>query len=300
MRSLFHSLFESILKPTPPSVAYRRWRRQFLLERSRVAAWMAIIAQLFLLGVSVLLAVPLLNASGDPEMHVSRADIWQECISTSISAAVFGFSLLLLKWPRIVRVPELLILLFPIAILVIPELPYPTDLQDAIEDLDIMIVFWCQAIIMPVQWRWHLLSQLLTLSCLFATNHQMPVDSSIDNLLIWLVIVLAYSVMVFALANGGIWFHERSLMREFDLREQLQTFLQSISQELKAPIRDTIELLRGLQRDSTRPISADQSTTKLSATEVEQLLQNGDSQLQLLQTLLESAHTSENEMEKPL
>lgn len=286
MRSLRQPLF----KPTPPSVAYRRWRRQFVLERLRIAAWTAIAAQLFLLGMALLLVMPLMNASGDPELHISRAKMWEELVSTAISISVLGLSLRLLNLSRIRRSPELLLLLFPLAILVIPMLPYPTHFQDAIEGLDIMIVFWCQAIILPVLWRWHFLSQLLTLGCLIAVNHQMPADSSINNFWAWLGIVLTYSAIVFALANGGVWFHERSLLREFNLREQLQHFLQGISQELKAPISDTMELLRALQNESTHPIA----TTQLSSTEVERLLGNGDRQLQLLQTLLESAQTSES------
>ena len=298
------SLFKRLPTASPLSPAYRRWRRQFLLERIRIAAWMAIAAQLFLLGVSLVFALPLLNASGDPELVVSQADMSEAIITTLISIVTLGIMLALRRMPYFQRSPAQLILLFPLSILVIPELPYPAPLVEVLDGIDLAIVFWCQAILLPVQWRRHLLSQLLTVGAIIAMSWG-PSIASTGSIELTIDETFILGLLVFSLANIGVWFHERSLKREFDLREQLQHFLQQVSQDLKAPIMDNMMLLQQARqgaigqtvRDQTARDQAsieqnDASGLRLNRQEVQRILDNGEQQLELLQNLLEPVTAS--------
>lgn len=284
---------ESLLKRLPqsssPSPAYRRWRRQFLRERIGIAAWAAIAAQVFLLGVSLVFALPLLNASGDPELLVSQADISESVVTTLISIVTLGIMLLLRRLSYFQRHPAQLILLFPLSILVIPELPYPAPLVEVLDGIDLAIVFWCQAILLPVQWRRHLLSQILTVCAILAMSWRSTLASS-GSIELTIDETFIIGLLVFSLANVGVWFHERSLKREFDLREQLQHFLQQVSQDLKAPIKDSMMLLQ--QSPSAAMEQAGASGLKLNCQDVQRVLNNGEKQLELLQNLLEPTAAS--------
>ncbi len=298
------SLLQVLPKSMPPTAAYRRWRRQFLSERIRIAAWAAIAAQLFLLGVGLLVALPLLNASGDPELMVSQTDRLETIVTTLISIAILGMMLALRRMPYFQRHPVQLILLFPLSILVIPELPYPAPLVEALDGIDLAIVFWCQAILLPVQWRRHLLSQLLTVVAIVATSWRATIAST-GSIVLTIDETFIAGLLVFSLANVGVWFHERSLRREFDLREQLQHFLQQVSQDLKAPIMDNMMLLQQAQqgaidqtardqtaKDQTSIEQNDASGLRLNRQEVQRILDNGEQQLELLQNLLEPVTAS--------
>lgn len=293
MESLFKHWLKHWPKSSSPSPAYRRWRRKFLSERLGIAAWAAIAAQVFLLGVSLIFALPLLNASGDPELVVSQADMSEAIVTTLISIVTLGIMLALRRMPHFQRHPAQLILLFPLSILVIPELPYPAPLVKVLDGIDLAIVFWCQAILLPVQWQRHLLSQLLTVVAIFAMSWRPTIastnllDVTIDMSLNETFII---GLLVFSLANFGVWFHEQSLQREFDLREQLQHFLQQVSQDLKTPITDSMMLMQQLNQAAKEAPNA--SGLKLNRQDVQRVLDNGEQQLELLQNLLEPVAAS--------
>ena len=276
----------------PESRPYRQWRRQFLLRRLTLAAWVGMGVRLLMLGIELML----IELNGDSEAAPSWEMQWDEIYTVLISVAMFVLMLLLLKLPRVRRSPSPLILLFPLALWTIPELQDLLTIESISIDQFLLLVFWFQAILLPVQWRFHLLSQLLSISLLTAglglsiglNWSEIQDDASnageLQGLFGILLILLTYQLIMAAIANITVYYQERLRIREFSLRDSLQLFLHAISHDLRPPAMGTIMLLQQL-RDKTGEVD-------LSHAMVQQMLDSGERQLQLINSL-QAAHESE-------
>jgi signal transduction histidine kinase len=173
------------------------------------------------------------------------------------------------------------------AVLLAPQILY-LFLGETILDLGGWILFFMlQAVLIPVQWRWHLLSQVWLLGVLGASvlifrldSPGIPMEIQVPLYLFSLVVILC----VFGVADFGIYLYERLLLREFELRQQLQLFLHAVSHDLRNPVTGTLMLLKNLpNRDGTFWIE--------SAT-VNQMIDGHERQLKLINSLLE-AHSQD-------
>ena len=279
-------------QPMAESRSYRQWRRQFLLKRLTLSAWVGMVVRLFMLGIELVI----IETDAELEAASIGGMQWEEIYTVLISIAMFVLMLLLLKLPRVRRSPSALILLFPLALWTLPELQDFLTLESISLDPFLLLVFWLQAILLPVQWRFHLLSQLLSISLMAAglglsiginwsaIQEDTSSTGELQGLFGILLLLLTYQLIMAAIANVTVYYQERLCIREFNLRDSLQLFLHAISHDLRPPAMGTMMLLQQL-RDHAGEV-------ELSDAMVQQMLESGERQLQLINSL-QAAHESE-------
>jgi signal transduction histidine kinase len=144
-----------------------------------------------------------------------------------------------------------------------------------------------QAVLIPVRWRWHLISQVSLILVLFLSFVVLQFEAPgipaelQQSVFIFQLVVLG---CVFFVADLGIYLYERLLMREFELRQQLQLFLHAVSHDLRNPVTGALMLLKNLPV-KTGKVSLDQTV-------VERMIEGQERQLKLLNSLLE-AHSQD-------
>lgn len=294
------------LKAPPLSSGYRQWRRQFLLERIPWACGLGMGLQLMFLAIALWFELPLAQRTEEGAAALTPAHYWLPVWEASLGIAMLTLIWLLAQLPKFRRAPQRLILLFPLALLIIPELPDLLFLTPQSFHLNLLalIVFVYQAILLPVYWRQHLIAQTLALSTLplsfvwiFSTGWQeiqakaQTEAGLISSNFAELFSILSVQLLMAAIALLIVWLQERFFVREYELRDRLQLFLHAISHDLRPPAMGTIMLLQ--------QIRAQQGEAEITGAMLEQMLASGDRQLQLIDSLTQ-AHISEAQFQLQL
>jgi signal transduction histidine kinase len=107
-----------------------------------------------------------------------------------------------------------------------------------------------------------------------------PLELQQSVVIFHLVVLLC----VFCVTDLGIYLYEQQLMREFELRQQLQLFLHAVSHDLRNPVTGSLMLLKNLPSQAGKVI--------LDQTVVNQMIDGQERQLKLINSLLE-AHAQE-------
>jgi signal transduction histidine kinase len=267
----------------PLSREYRTWRERFICDRIRLAIFisMALLAIMALLQLGLIL--PALNRSGEQDLSL-RSDrvLFSLCV---LAAQELGLLLNLLLLKRDCRLPKLQLAFwgFSGAVLMLPQLQHML-IGETLLDLGGWIIFsMLQAVLIPVKWRWHLIAQVsllsLTLISWIALGFDSPSISDAMRVPVYIFFVVLASC-VFFVADLGVYLYERLLIREFELRQQLQLFLHAVSHDLRNPVTGTLMLLKNLRRD-------DQGRVTLSPPVMNQVIESQERQLQLIHSLLE-------------
>lgn len=285
------------LQPLPKSRSYRLWRRQFLIKRLRLAAWIGILLRLLNLGIGATASFG--EAASNPDTASTWTQLWPQFYETGLSIAMLSLALLLLQLPRIRKSPAQLILLFPLALWAVPELQDILSPDSISLDQFLLLVFWFQALLLPVQWRMHLLSQAIAIGIIFSSFTwsilfrwdelvDVPEPGELQGLVGSLLLILTYQLIIAAFANIAVYYQERSRIREFELRDRLQLFLHAISHDLRPPAMGTVMLLQQLKDNN--------GEVELTGAMVQQMLESGDRQLQLINSL-QLANESEAQLQ---
>jgi signal transduction histidine kinase len=170
----------------------------------------------------------------------------------------------------------------------VPQI-YFTLRGEAFLDFGVWLIFFTlQALLIPVKWTWHLLSQGLALGLLMAS-------AAIFNLKVfdiperhgWLAYLLFFTIATsfFFLLDLGVYLYERMLLREFDLRQRLRLFLHAVSHDLRNPVLGLAMVLKSLAKTAG-------DTVPLPRPMLEQMIASSDRQLQFIDSLLE-VHATE-------
>lgn len=295
-------LFQRLLLP-PLSTGYQRWRRQFLLERIPLACSLGMGLQLFFLVFRLQIEMPLTQRLNHTEALLIGLEQWLPVYEAGLSLAMLLLIRLLTGLPYLRRSPHYLILLFPFALLIVPKLPDLLFLTPQAVHLNLVatIVFFYQAILLPVHWRSHLISQGLSLSLVsltivsifsnrwgeWQTLGQFK-DSDLNKNVGVLFAFLAIQILFAIIALLTVWVQERHFIREFELRDRLQLFLHAISHDLRPPVMGTIMLLEQIRDES--------GGTEISDVILEQMLASGDRQLKLIDSLT-ATHQGEAQLQ---
>jgi signal transduction histidine kinase len=274
-----------LTRPQPSSCQneYRKWRQQFLLDRIKLVIWFAMA---ILLGLSVLhlgIFIPAINASGEAEHFVSPERTWLILKCFALQEMGLLSCLLLLRSTFAQRYPTILFMLTSWSILLLPQLQALLRGEVLLDSSGWIIGYMAQAILVPVRWRMHLVSQISTLG-LFTGGMLLGFrDPEIPTTLTvaLLVLVAFYTLFVCLIADVGVYLYERLLRRDFELRQHLRLFLHAVSHDLRNPILGMVMLLRNLQNDSGEDARIPQRV-------LSQMIDSGDRQIQLINLLLET------------
>ncbi|MFQ4167634.1 MULTISPECIES: sensor histidine kinase [Nostocales] len=93
-----------------------------------------------------------------------------------------------------------------------------------------------------------------------------------------------YTVLICLIADVGIFLYERSLQREFELRQRLRIFLHAVSHDLRNPVIGMVMTLKTFGQSEQQTIQIPQELLK-------QMIESGERQVALINSLLEAHET---------
>ena len=271
---------------------YLKWRQTFFYKRLGFSLWVVLGCYLmsgsylpYLLVYRIDQATEYLSGLTDNAAAVALQLRGAAVTSFFVTIALLVTCLLLHKtqWGR--RHPAILLLILACTVngfsrqvvysfYHIPAEPVPT-------------VFLALAVLLPLRWPLHLLSQALSVIYfgvvlpLLGITHMGDI-AMFNGVDIWLTFTnLAW---VCAICNIGVGVYERLQISEFESRQKLQLFMHAVSHDLRNPVTGTLILLKNLP---TREAGA-----LLAPTVLQQMVEGQERQLSLINTLLE-AHNQE-------
>ncbi|MBF2076512.1 MAG: hypothetical protein IGS50_22515 [Synechococcales cyanobacterium C42_A2020_086] len=278
------------LKPHPVSADYQAWRHQFMLERLHLAMWVAIVISLTSAAISLHIVLAeierftrdVVQFYGDSALAVQfRNATIVSCISTGVLLATYCS---LQHLPAVRRYPVILFLALSLlstlndlivrALFGIPSTPS-------------QVIFLLQAVLIPVHWRLHLVSQVIPIAFSFGVLPLVGIThigtrAFYDSYLLGEINSLFWVCLV---CNVAVFLYERLKQSEFEARRQLQVFLHSVTHDLQTPVMGTLVVLQRLLNNPEAEILVKRSV-------LERLQSGSDRQLSLIRALLE-AHTTE-------
>ncbi|MEM6424570.1 MAG: HAMP domain-containing sensor histidine kinase [Cyanobacteria bacterium P01_D01_bin.128] len=275
------------LAAPPTSKEYRRWRERFVRDRLRLTVLISIVLLTVLAIINLTVVVPALTSSTSEQATLALEQYRLYPYIFTIQQLGLVLNLLLLRRGATTQQLRWHFLGYLIAVPLIPQI-FSMLLGETIIDLGGWILFFMlQAVFIPVQWRWHLVSQIIMLAVVGASVVVFRFDSpgvpaEIQPSIYFFLLVLM--LCVFGIADLGIYLYERLLRREFELRQQLQLFLHAVSHDLRNPVTGALMLLKNLPANGGR--------LWMEQTIVNQMIEGHERQLKLINSLLE-AHSQD-------
>jgi signal transduction histidine kinase len=259
----------TVIQTNNSTIDYEVWRYQFTIERLRLVWWITF-------GCTVTLFIP---------------EFFAAQVNPDKGYGLFTYALILLylaAWSILYRSqfgrtrPALLFVSFACAIPLISQF-FSAVVGVADPDMIVWtIVFLMMATLVPVGWRLHVASQIGVLIGYFCLNLAFGLDFYLNPLRwIW---VGWYLFWIYGICDITVYTYEQLQQNEFDSRRQLRIFLHSVAHDLKTPVLGASLVLQNLLNHSGE-------TLQVPRYVVERMVQGGDRQLHLINSLLE-AHLS--------
>jgi signal transduction histidine kinase len=275
------SLDASSAAAKPP---FLQWRHHFLSKRVRLLTWIVLS---LLVGVTLLnltVVIPMINAAGDPDNVFDAARMFRYLQVAVVQVLGLSLCALLPRYRYFKERPGIVMLLLAWVMMLLPQL-IATLRGQAQFDADIWILFYAiQALLVPVHWRLHLLSQSVVV-VVFVTEFLLGMRDPDVLMQASYFVGFTYAMIICAIADLGVFLYEGLLRREFELRQQLQVFSHAVSHDLRNPILGLVMLLKSLEKTAGDII-------QLPRPVLTQMIASGDRQMALLDSLLE-VHSSE-------
>ena len=271
------------------SKEYCTWRQQFIRDRLHLAIWIALGFLVIIAGLNLGMLLPAMERSGEVDEFLNSERFWLLAWALLITPAMgLIITWLMLRYVLPIHRVQAAFLGYSIALVWVPQI-YFTLRGEAFLDFGVWLIFFTlQALLIPVKWTWHLLSQGLALGLLMAS-------AAIFNLKVfdipegmgWLAYLLFFTIATsfFFLLDLGVYLYERMLLREFDLRQRLRLFLHAVSHDLRNPVLGLAMVLKSLAKTAG-------DTVPLPRPMLEQMIASSDRQLQFIDSLLE-VHATE-------
>jgi signal transduction histidine kinase len=267
-----------------PSAEFLAWRKQFLFRRVQLLAWVILGALVLAGAVTWLAVIPSLNATGDPNLAINVQQLWDDLRDISLQFFTIGLFLVVVRMFDLRRSPESLFLLLSWMVLLPPHLHALSRGEAQFDSGTWILVFAMQAILVPVQWRLHVLSQAIVFSLagfellggLRDSDLTLTANYILGGFLAGLICVVA---------DLGVFLYEGSLRQEFELRQQLCVFLHAVSHDLRNPVIGMTMTLKSFLNSAGEDARIPQELLK-------EMIASGDRQVELINALLET-HTTE-------
>lgn len=237
-----------------------------------------------MLVLNLTVTIPSFNASGNPKLMfgADRLRIFLQSTISQIFSVCFG--VFIVRSPWVQKTPEGVFLLFNGLVL------FPAQITAALHgevnfDGETWLIYYAiQAILIPVHWRLHLISQVVvlgyfTIAFLLGWRDPYVIVPSVY------ILGAVYTTFICAVADFGVFWYERSRQRELELRQQLKVFLHAVSHDLRNPVLGLVIILKEFWNPEEKNAIIPQEMLK-------QMIDSGDRQVALINSLLE-AHTTE-------
>ncbi|NJK28050.1 MAG: hypothetical protein HC925_05400, partial [Coleofasciculaceae cyanobacterium SM2_3_26] len=279
-------LFKGI-PSTATTIDHATWQHCLLNQRLRLVLWV------YLLCLISVVSLDLYRL----QFLTIELDRWDFLVEAAIALGLVG-CLILQRTSFGQRHPEWLFLGASWSVTMVLQLSH-TLRGYADEDLHAWnLVFLTQAIFIPMRWRLHLTSQLLPLAYFFTVNPllglelkppvEMPFSTAIPD-----VALLAFWMCF--ICDLGVFMYDRLQRAEFEARQELRVFLHAVSHDLRNPVAGMLLVLGNLLSPRASKLSTQSEPSDIVPVPrrvLEQIVQSGDRQLNLLESLLE-AHQNE-------
>ncbi|MGD1859988.1 MAG: sensor histidine kinase [Leptolyngbyaceae cyanobacterium] len=266
-----------------PSAAYCAWRQRFIQERLQIGFWLG---GLFLFAWTVLnvgLIMPALSRTGQAEFMVTHNDvIAMVCMEVSRLLGIALCLIFLSSKPMSLSQTRWAFWSYSSAVMIIPQVHHILAGETSLEFSGWSMHFLMQVIVMPVQWRWHVASQVSLLGVVSVSMLGLGLDVPDVPHEVQLpayVTVMLLSIISFGMADLGAYLYERLLIKEFELRHQQQLLLHAVSHDLRNPVTGTLMLLNNLLLGNEK--------VTLDRTVIARMARSQEQQLQLINSLLE-------------
>lgn len=263
-----------------------------MLERLRLIGILAIVLLSCLTVLNLLVVIPAVTIG--QEVSLTPGLSYRCIVSTIAQGLGLVLGLVLLKDARVRNYPGWLFLWCSWSISLLPQLQVFLRGEVIFNPISWMIVFTAQAILIPVRWRLHLLSQVVLLGSVagamilgFENVHfaaRSDLTPAMGSALYSLTGFQLFSVCF--ISNLGVYLYERMMRQEFELRRQIRLFLHAVSHDLRNPVLGTLMVLRNLRNPA--------GETTLSQGILDRMIESGDRQVELIDSLLE-AYTLETQ-----
>ena len=270
---------------------YIKWRHEFLHKRLSFGLWIGLIC--FLISASDGFYIFVFNIEqirvdldkfyGLPRLAEDLRDI--TLIGFFLTLGLIAICLLIHRTAWGKRYPEITFLLFAGSVN-----GFANQLISTFYGIPVkpnVIVFLAFAVLLPLRWPLHLLSQLLPITYYSAVLPLLGITEighvSIFNSVYSLGTFIQIG-WVCLICNAGVLVYEQLRRSEFESRRELQIFLHAISHDLRSPVMGTSMVVNNLLG------KAIDGQVKVRVPILERLLQGSDRQLALINALVAAYH----------
>ena len=279
-------IFPSVTRE-PMSQEYQRWLQRFIRDRIRLTLLVSMVLLAIIALVNLVIVIPALIQFGDEQIGLTLEQYRFYPYFFTAQQLGLLLNLLLLRKATSLTLLWWSFIGYSAAIFLSPQILYMLLGETTLDLGGWILFFMLQAVLIPVRWRWHLISQvnLLVITGLSVLAFRfdspgIPAEMQ-SSIYIFVTVVI---LCVFCIVDFSIYLYERLLRREFELRQQLQLFLHAVSHDLRNPVTGTLMLLKNLPSQAGKVI-IDQAV-------IDQMVDGQERQLKLINSLLE-AHTQE-------
>jgi signal transduction histidine kinase len=285
--------WRTIIHPHPISLEYRKWRDRLIFQRFWLAIGLAI-AFISIQGVAVFY-----ETFVNPEELLKNLELRkltylletfrQIFILNKVAVAgLVGFLLLFRNsaWGR--KYPALLVILFSWAISFIPQMVLGTFF--GVPNGPDIILFMAQAVILPIHWRLHLVSQIVPIIYYFIVYPLIGLDT-FGGRSIYSFSFTVELILICIICEVGVYLYEKSKQSELEATRRLKLCIHAITHDLRTPVMGSLMLLESVQQST--PIDR---SIELSQAEMSHLIKGYDRLLGLMNTLLDNQALSQSEL----
>lgn len=275
------------------SVEYHAWQHRFLSDRLRLCIWIALLCNATFSALNLYNLVLHPNSDviqktiqilGEPQLYEKLK--WLLIQSDWLTLVLLMLCLLIRRTPWGICHPMFLFLATSWSMTLAPEIL--GTLNQWLLPSSWSFIFMAQVVLVPVNWRLHLISQLGSIGYYFGVNGILRITSIPGMPGLFDLETIASALWICLICDIAVFFYDRLQQREFESRRELQLFLHAVTHDLRTPVVGTSIVLQNLLRKAN---AADGKATIVAA-KIEQMLAGSDRQLNLINSILE-AHNSE-------
>lgn len=292
-KTLWHYL-KQLLRSPVESPDYQAWKQKLFRDRLRICFW------IMLLCVTAF-AVKDFSLVYDPEFSQSVIEnSGREEIELYRNRTIYPYLTIaiicLISWYRLrkdgfKRYAKAIFLVFGWSLTLFPLIIGTFFGEPYIGEVDHWgLIFLAQAVLIPVCWRTHLISQLGLMIYYVGIIPLLELLNLIKTEIISCIFTADTLIPLFSacfISITAVLMYERLQQKEFNTRRELKVFLHSVTHDLHTPMLASSIVLENLLKQPGKQLTVERLV-------LERLFQGSDRQINLVNSLVEAHHTEVN------